>query len=207
MKASAVIGYVRRAGLRKSIAASRGAIVSIRFHIFVRYRGAKAFTGCPQGVEIFPDATDLLRALRSGRQDLPTEFYRDEMIRGGRCSVATVEGRLAGVAWAYEHPIERPHLILGPGEVELSASYTLPEFRGRGLYRTLMRFAVDWMHGEHERIFTMASHDNLTPLKTFVEIGFEEVAVLRRPSIFGPRFDTRSMRIQTWGQAFSDAVR
>ncbi|MGD0671985.1 MAG: GNAT family N-acetyltransferase [Candidatus Binatus sp.] len=165
------------------------------FHIFVINRG-ELLEPLPiaDGVAMYADALDRLKRARENRTDLPNEFRRDQASGASHCATLELNGELGGVVWAYDYPAERPIIVLEPGEAELSTSYTMEKFRGRGLYRALLYFATEWQLRERPRLFTIVASNNPTPMKAVYQVGFHEVGVVRRRGIGGPKFSVAKMK-------------
>ena len=165
------------------------------FHIFVINRGELlAPLPVPDGVTMHADALDRLKRAREKRNDLSNEFRRDQLSGASHCATLELNGELGGVVWAYDYPAERPITVLEPGEAELSTSYTVEKFRGRGLYRALLYFATEWQLRERPRLFTIVASNNPTPMKAVYQVGFHEVGVIRRRGIGGPKFSIAKMK-------------
>lgn len=194
---TAVKGLARYDGLLHLPKAAVGALKPLDFHIlFIRRGMPLAPAPEVEGAAFHADALNLLRKLRAGRADLPNEFWRDEVNGCARCCVATINGELAGVVWAYEAPAPRPMIVLAPGDAELTASFTLDAFRGRGLYRALLAFGTRWQLAERGRLFTIVASDNPTPLKAVAKTGYVHLDALHRRSLFGPKFHTARIHHQ-----------
>jgi GNAT superfamily N-acetyltransferase len=164
------------------------------FHIFVINRGdLKTPLPIPDGVSMYADALDRLKQQRESRTDLANEFWRDELSGASHCATLELDGELGGVVWAYDYPAERPIIVLEPGEAELSTSYTMEKFRGRGLYRALLYFATEWQLRVRSRLFTIVASNNPTPMKAVDQVGFHEIGVIRRRGIWGPKFSVAKM--------------
>ena len=176
-------------------AAALSALRPLDFHIFVINRGELlAPLPVADGVTMYPDALDRLKQARDKRNDLANEFWRDRISGASHCATLELNGELGGVVWAYEFPAERPIIVLEPGEAELSTSYTIEKFRGRGLYRALLYFATEWQLRERPRLFTIVASNNPTPMKAVYQVGFHEVGVIRRRAISGPKFSIAKMK-------------
>ena len=76
----------------------------------------------------------------------------------------------------------------------MSATYTLPKFRGHGFHLALLAYSTVWQLRERSRLFMVAAGDNFASLKVIPEVGYKEVAVIRRRSIMGPKFSAERMR-------------
>jgi GNAT superfamily N-acetyltransferase len=194
-RVSAVFALIRDEGILNLPRVAFESLRLLDFHIFVINRGElRAPLPVPEGVTMYADALDQLKRVREKRTVLPNEFWRDQMSGPSHCATLEVNGELGGVVWAYDYPAKRPIIVLEPGEAELSTSYTVEKFRGRGLYRALLWFATEWQLRERPRLFTIVASNNPTPLKAVYQVGFHEVGVIRRRAIHGPKFSIAKMR-------------
>jgi len=123
---------------------------------------------------------------------LPLSFHRDLVgDAGGCCFLAVIEGRMAGVLWAYDHNRPSGSLRLGAGEVEICDLYTLNEFRGRGVAKALISEACRWFRDRgFARICTYLRPDNTASCRTIQAFGFRKVGSLIRPVLFRRRYVT-----------------
>ena len=194
-RVSAVLALIRDEGILNLPRVAFESLRLLDFHIFVINRGElREPLPVPEGVTMYADALDRLKRAREKRTDLSNEFWRDQMSGASHCATLELNGELGGVVWAYVYPAERPLIVLVPGEAELSTSYTVEEFRGRGLYRALLWFATEWQLRERPRLFTIVASNNPTPLKAVYQVGFHEVGVIRRRAIHGPKFSIAKMK-------------
>jgi GNAT superfamily N-acetyltransferase len=192
---SAVRRLIHDEGLAGLPRAAFNALRPLDFHIFLINRGdLKAPLPVPEGVTMHADALDRLKRARQNLPDLANEFWRDQVSGASHCATLELNGELGGVVWAYDYPAERPLIILEPGEAELSTSYTMEKFRGRGLYRALLHFATEWQLRERPRLFTIVASNNPTPMKAVDQVGFHEIGVIRRRAIYGPKFSVAKMK-------------
>jgi GNAT superfamily N-acetyltransferase len=192
---SAVLAVIRDEGILNLPRIALDSLRLLDFHIFVINRG-ELLEPLPiaDGVAMYADALDRLKRARENRTDLPNEFRRDQASGASHCATLELNGELGGVVWAYDYPAERPIIVLEPGEAELSTSYTMEKFRGRGLYRALLYFATEWQLRERPRLFTIVASNNPTPMKAVYQVGFHEVGVVRRRGIGGPKFSVAKMK-------------
>ena len=191
---AAVRGLFQYEGFSSVLSTALDALKPLDFHIFLIRRGDTVTeVRPPEGVEMYEDALERLRDARRGVSGLPNEFWRDKINGASLCSLMVVNGEPASIIWVYPAPAKRPLIILESTDAELSATFTLPKFRGRGFHRALLAFSTAWQLRQHPRLFMVAASDNFAPLKVIPEIGFKEVAVIRRRSIFGPKFSAETM--------------
>lgn len=166
------------------------------FHIFEINRGdLLAPLPVPADVTMHADALDRLKRLRGRRTDLPNEFWRDQLTGALHCATLELGGEIASVLWIYDYPVERPIVVLQPGAVELTTTYTLEKFRGRGLYRALLWFATEWQLRKCSRVVMVVDDHNQTPMKAVLEVGYREVGVIRRRAIRGPKFSIAKLKV------------
>jgi GNAT superfamily N-acetyltransferase len=192
---SAIRALIRDEGILNLPRVALDLLRLLDFHIFVINRGElREPLPVPDGVAMYADALDRLKRARENRTDLPNEFWRDQTSGASHCATLELNGELGGVVWAYDYPAERPIIVLEPGEAELSTSYTMEKFRGRGLYRALLYFATEWQLRERPRLFTIVASNNPTPMKAVCQVGFHEVGVVRRRGIGGPKFSIAKMK-------------
>jgi GNAT superfamily N-acetyltransferase len=196
-RVSAVLALIRDEGILNLPRIALDSLRLLDFHIFVINRGEQlAPLPVPDGVTMYADALDRLKRAREKRTALSNEFWRDQMSGASHCATLELNGELGGVVWAYDYPAECPIIVLEPGEAELSTSYTVEKFRGRGLYRALLYFATDWQLRERPRLFTIVASNNPTPMKAVYQVGFHEVGVIRRRAIHGPKFSINQMTVK-----------
>jgi hypothetical protein len=185
---AAVRGLASFDGVSRLPRAAVAALKPLDFHVYLGQR--TEMPDAPPGVRLYADALDRLREHRKGREDLPNEFWRDEINGARYCAIAEKDGQLAAVIWLYAYPARRPMLVLAPGDAEISAAYILPAFRGCNLYRPLGFLLRRWWLDSHGgRIFAVAASDSPATLAV-LQRNYQHVATLRRNSLFGARFHT-----------------
>jgi ribosomal protein S18 acetylase RimI-like enzyme len=193
--ASAVRALIRDQGLLRLPRIALDSLKLLDFHIFAINRGELlAPLPVPDGVAVYVDSLDRLKRAREKLLNLPNEFWRDRLNGALHCATAELNGELAGVLWVYEYPAERPIVVLEPGEAELTTTYTLEKFRGRGLYRALLWIATERQLRQRPRLFMVVDSHNLTPMKAVLEVGYHEVGVVRRRAFRGPKFSIAKMK-------------
>lgn len=193
-KLSSALSLIRDEGILHLPRIAYESTKLLDFHIFLIERGAlKAPLPVPDGVAMYADALDRLKQVRATCSDLANEFWRDQMSGASQCATLELNGELGGIVWAYEYPAQRPIIELEPGDAELSTSYTIEKFRGRGLYRALLYFATEWQLRVRPRLFTIVASNNPTPMKAVDQVGFREIGVIRRRGLWGPKFSVAKM--------------
>src|ERR1700691_1160830 len=194
-RVSAVLAVIRDQGILNLPRIALDSLRLLDFHIFVINRGdLQAPLPVPEGVTMYADALERLKRAREKRTDLPNEFFRDQISGASTCATLELDGELASVLWIYDSPSERPIIILEPGAAELTTTYTIEKFRGRGLYRALLWFATEWLLHSRQRIVMVVDSHNQTPMKAVHEVGYHELGVIRRRAIRGPKFSIAKMK-------------
>ena len=194
-RVSAIRALIRDEGILNLPRIALDSLRFLDFHIFVINRGEPlAQLPVPEGVTMYADALDRLKRAREKRANLPNEFWRDQMNGALHCATLELDGELASVLWVYDYPAERPIIVLGPGDAELTTTYTVEKFRGCGFYRALLRFATEWQLRERCRLFMVVAGQNHTPMKAVLQVGFHEVGVIWRRAIHGPKFSVSKMQ-------------
>ena len=132
-----------------------------------------------QGLDLRLGSVDELKQLRSGRVDLPVEFYCDETLGFSTPFFAFLNGELAAIHWLVIPNEYSRFLNLSEGDVELNYNTVLPSFRGKRIAQLLMAFAVDWsQRAGHKRIFGVVNAENIAQFKQMLDMGFRPVEVL-----------------------------
>jgi hypothetical protein len=114
-----------------------------------------------------------------GRDRLLALFER-RFAKGLRCIVVrTEENRMTSSGWFMEAP--RTFCDSGkPGKL-IEDCFTFPEFRGRGIFRSLIRFGVEELQNcaenEKPEVFMLCSVFNSSSWRAIRECGFRRVAV------------------------------
>lgn len=134
-----------------------------------------------------PDATFRKLSEDEIRQqgDVPDDIFQRQqqrLARFGRsyCHGAFVDGRLAAFAWLLPHDAmkrDAPHILGGrPGQAEITAAETLPDFRGRNLHSYVIKnlFVVGRETGIHTVLFKTFP-TNAAALRSFEKVGADYV--------------------------------
>ena len=146
-----------------------------------------------------PPAVESLKRHREAGSGLPVEFYRDEIDNMQSCFLACVGGQPAAIAWSYDRGKPAYFLRMSSGDTEIRSVYSLPEFRGRGLAKTVIVAACESLAREgYRRIYAVIHFRNEASQRAFQSVGFSKVAELDRPPIFGPRYVTETGQTESW---------
>jgi GNAT superfamily N-acetyltransferase len=186
---SAILSVIRDQGILKLPRLAIDSLKLLDFHIFEINPGdMRVPLPVPAGVTMYADSLGRLKRAREKQPGLPNEFWRDKLNGASHCATLELDGEIASILWIYDHPQERPIIVLEPGAAELTTTYTLEEFRGRGLYRALLWFATEWALHDRARLFMVVDSHNQTPMKAVGEVGYHEIGVIRRRAIRGHKF-------------------
>lgn len=147
-----------------------------RFRLFgIDLREDVAVPPLPPGAVFRELPLDELRRLRAGRQDLPADFYRDEIDPDERCFAILYEGALAYVNWVSSKG-GSGFFRLGPREVEGTRVFCLPEYRSRSFHRCAQGLLVPLLRAEGKRRLYYAVHaSNYKGITPLLHAGFREV--------------------------------
>ncbi len=90
------------------------------------------------------------------------------------------------ITWIYKRNDPNRYLILGERDVLLLFSLTLPEYRGRGLYSSLLRSQANYLSKQgFKRIYGLAEHTNSASIRGMQKAGFVKVGNVRLVKLFG----------------------
>ncbi len=202
---------IEREGFCQAARDAVGTLLPARFQIWeLAAERAVAKIPVAEGIKLSSGAAavELLRKLRVPATDLPVEFYRDEIDGIDGCFLASAGSRAAAIAWSYDHDKPAHFLQMRPGEAEIRSVYSQPEFRGRGLAKSVIAMACDSLvRGGYHRIYAVIHFRNDASLRAFRSIGFTKVAELKRPPLFGPRYVTETGQSESWLRAIAPSFR
>ena len=198
-------------GLWPAIRAALGTLLPTHFEVWqLLCANISGLNSNVSGTTILagPPAVESLKRSREAVSGLPVEFYRDEVDNIQSCFFACAGGRPAAIAWAYDHTKPAHFLRMSPGDAEIRSVYSLPEFRGRGLAKTVIVAACESLtRGGYRRIYAVIHFRNEASQRAFRSVGFSRVAELNRPPIFGPRYVTETGRTESCLDALGRKVR
>lgn len=106
-----------------------------------------------------------------------------------QCYLGVVEGEIAFVTWIY-YPHERDRhptrfCRLRKDEVAIANSITLPQFRGKGVYRRMNRALLEKLRNEGYRYcYAYVEADNIPSQRGIIKIGFKQVGRSWRIRLF-----------------------
>lgn len=122
---------------------------------------------------------DRAALLRYGGNRL-IEGFRGAFARGERCVVVRVEGGcLAGVCWLQRSASYLP--AAGRRSIQIERCFTLPEYRGRGVFPLALAWAVARLMQEGEKaedIYVACSVGNRSSARGICKAGFTRAGLL-----------------------------
>jgi hypothetical protein len=188
---------VRARGVVAGLALTVGSALlwRLRVHLLVVHRhpggapGGDAFVSSP--VEKVTDRSGLsetdIEVLREHGGGTLVARFDHRFSQGGWVAIGRVDGALASFCWVHEASRYTPG---GGGRVAfLQSAFTLPRFRGGGLFPRTLAFAVQCLERERPGmpIYIEAAIDNLPSRRGIEKAGFVRVG-LRVVSPFGERW-------------------
>ena len=202
---------IEREGFGAAIRDAFGTLLPTRFEVWRLSRensSTRSVAEADADMLAGPAAVESLKRHREAGSGLPVEFYRDEIDNIQSCFLACVGGRPAAIAWSYDHTKPAHFLRMSPGDAEIRSVYSLAEFRGRGLAKTVIAAACrSLFHDGFQHIYAVIHFRNEASLRAFRSVGFTRVAELRRPPLFGPRYVTETGQTESWLGALGRRVR
>lgn len=125
---------------------------------------------------------------REQRSDLPTDMFRDVIDGAKRCAVAVSGESIVAMIWVFRVGDTSRLFELEDGEAELNHGFTAPEFRGRGIFSSLLRHACGALRAEGcGRAYAGVHAGNAPSLRSFENAGFREIASIRHWLAFRPK--------------------
>lgn len=202
---------IKRGGFWRATRDAAGTLLPSTFQVWsLTIEKVRGEAPARDGVKLLcgAEATSVLKKFRTHATALPVEFYRDEIDNIQTCFFACIGNRPAAIAWAYDHAKPAHFLRMRPGDAEIRSVYSLAEFRGRGLAKTVIAAACHSLFREgFQNIYAVIHFRNEASLRAFRSVGFTKVAELSRPPLFGPRYLTAEQRVESWLDAIARGFR
>ena len=140
-------------------------------------------------VELWDSAR--IASWRAGREGLTTEFFQNDIDGVELCSVALIDGEVAGLIWIYRYGDNSRLFSLRDTDAELNNGYVFPKYRNKGVFKQVIDYACGWL--EQKRYLTayaMVHWDNEPSLRAFRDIGFEVQGKVSHFLVWRPKFRT-----------------
>jgi hypothetical protein len=166
------------------------------------------------GMEFRPVSPDTLQKLAA---EYPDMAYQGEALKEvGTSSAYAVfkHGRFASICWLMTEELDRRMPLrlvrLRAGEVEIAKAYTLPEFRGQGLYPFAIQSLCRAAHIEGaRRVFMITKWRNAVSRRGIEKAGLRPLGwiIEVEPPIIGTVFRPvlRLFRMRLWGKRQLDS--
>ncbi|HXH85043.1 MAG TPA: GNAT family N-acetyltransferase [Candidatus Tectomicrobia bacterium] len=132
-----------------------------------------------------------MAAWRARQHWVPVSYLRDEIEPVEQCVVGLVDDQVAALIWVYPAPASSRFFVLRPGDVELNHGFVLNQFRRRGFFTDVLRYASMWcLEAGARRVFAAVDEKNSPSLHGFRGAGFRDFARIRHVLLWRPRFRT-----------------
>jgi hypothetical protein len=129
---------------------------------------------------VMKPSLDELAAIRSGREDLPREFYYDKIYSTTTCYVVFKGEELAYIHWVLLKGDYNRFLILGDGVAELNYNTTLPKFRGNKLMAKMIAYiSKDLKESGYRKALGVIHEDNYQSIRAAENAGFRKIASIK----------------------------
>lgn len=165
------------------------------FIVFHRPAGLPPAMPANPALSFSTGSLEALQDLRRGRDDLPFEFYCDEVFGFREPYLAFYEDELAAIHWLVRRGEPSRFLTLGEGDAELNYNTVLPRFRGKRIAQALMTHLIRASHARGDaRLFGVVHVSNIPQWKQMIDLGFEPVDVVVHFGPFRPKASMRYVR-------------
>ncbi len=116
--------------------------------------------------------------IRSGIVDPPSEFFRYELSNPDTCYGAFWKGSLVHVSWVYSY--SDGVIQLKSSEVEISYCFTLPNYRGRGIYPVVLnKICEDLKRKGTSRVYLKILKGNEASIRGAEKASFRKCEISR----------------------------
>ena len=133
-----------------------------------------------------------LHRMRDDHPGLPIEFYCDDIQGFSTPYVAFVNNKIAAISWLVfsgENKNSR-FLIFGENDAELNYITVLPQFRGKGIAKSLMAYIIQANKYNGLRHFWIVVHiDNIPQWKPTINLGFDPVSIITHWLFHRPKIE------------------
>jgi hypothetical protein len=132
---------------------------------------------------IKPTLRELAR-IREGN-DLPREFYYDELYNVKTCYLVFKDDELAYIHWVFIKGDYNRFLKLSDGVAELNYNTTLPKFRGNRLQAKMVAYICkDLKKNGYSKVVGVTHESNIASIKSIERAGWKEIARIKAFGIF-----------------------
>jgi hypothetical protein len=122
-------------------------------------------------------------------ENLPREFYYDEVYGLRTCYVGYFCGEIAHINWALHMGDPSRFFELKDKEAQPDYAVTIPKFSGKKLYTSVFRFMLlDLKTSGITRVFAVHHEDNQPPIRVLGKLGFKRIGKITHWGPYRPRF-------------------
>jgi RimJ/RimL family protein N-acetyltransferase len=105
-----------------------------------------------------------------------------------RFYLASWDGMVAHISWIFDSEHPSPLVRLKSGEAEVAYSHTLPPFRGRHIFSSVLSVILDDLARQgYSRIYAHVLPDNTPSIRAFTSAGFQPIGKVIWQHILGIR--------------------
>jgi ribosomal protein S18 acetylase RimI-like enzyme len=171
------IGHVSRDFWRK--------YVRNRHYVYSRPASVEA-VNLPPGIVIerigsWAAAGPWLDMIRTRRSEHHVDLMQRELADHGVMWMALADGKPAGFLWSRKGKfVPRWFVALGEDDLQFFAASTFPEFRGRGVAPTLMRYIMQQEMNGRGTAYVDCAQWNKPAARFFEKAGFTRIATMKR---------------------------
>ena len=148
-----------------------------------------------RGIQIEKGSLEELEEARRSVKPCPWEFQCDLYDGAAVFFVAKDRSGIQHISWIYGYEQRNRLLRLGEREAEIKFCLTMPAYRRRGIYSSVIGSIVKYLGGEGViRVFMCVHRDNHPSIRGIEKAGFERAGEFRLRKFMGvqtsPHFDT-----------------
>ena len=144
----------------------------------------------PKQYEVRVIDCDELGKVIAGKNDLPREFYMNEIDGVRYCVLVTAGEKLGHISWIYLKGDKDRWFNLKEDEAHVNYSYTYPGFRGVAFFPEALRASALWLKNRNYRRIIMDVHEEtifmINSMKKVKEV--KRIGTLTHWFLFRPKF-------------------
>ncbi len=142
----------------------------------------------PSEIECRQVSLEELQRFRSENEDLPVDYYCDELFGYTLPFFALVNRQVAAVVWLVSAGQTSRFLELQQTDVEINYLEVNRAYRGHRLAQHLMGYQLQWAaEAGYRRVFTVPNVENIASLKPMLDLGFRPIEALVHFSLSRPK--------------------
>ncbi len=138
-----------------------------------------------------------LHRMRDDHPGLPIEFYCDEIQGFSKPYVAFINNEIAAIHWLTLPGENSRFLTIRENDAELNYNTVLPQFRGKGVAKSLMAYIIQTNNSnELENLWGVVHIDNIPQWKPMIKLGFDPVGIITHWAFHRPKISI--VRLRNW---------